>query len=324
MKSFIICAIINTGLIYPIVAYWVWGGGWLMARGFQDFAGCGVVHMVGGISAFVGAWILGPRYGFEKNSKDKKTWEEIQNDPSYKNMEKEFPGKEVEFRRWIKECAEKPYKINSVMDVAAGTLILWVGWFYFNGGSALTMYKARQNSVCRIVLNTIIGGGAGGITMMIFKPLIMRTGSKYNRFDFCSLCDGIVAGLISITASCNNCDVWAAFVIGVISCPVSIIGMVIIKTLGVDDPINAAALHTSNGIWGLIACGFFDITKGVIVSGNKNERDKFFGYQLCGIVVIAAWVFSLNCVVFFIMKKCGILRVPLVDEIVGLDISECG
>ena len=74
----------------------------------------------------------------------------------------------------------------------------------------------------------------------------------------------------------------------------------------------------------MIACGFFDITKGVIVSGNRNERDKFFGYQLCGIVVIGAWVFSLNCVVFFIMKKCGILRVPLVDEIVGLDISECG
>ena len=239
-------------------------------------------------------------------------------------MEKEFPGKEAEFRLWIKECAEKPYKINSVMDVAAGTLILWVGWFYFNGGSASTMYKTRQNSVCKIVLNTIIAGGSGGISMLLFKPLLMRTRSKYNKFDFCSMCDGIVAGLISVTACCNNCDAWAAFVIGVISCPVSIMGIVIIKTLGVDDPINAAALHTFNGIWGLIACGFFDITKGVIVNGGGGARDVFFGYQLCGIVVVGAWVFWWNCVVFFILKKCGLFRVPLVNEIVGLDITECG
>ncbi len=239
-------------------------------------------------------------------------------------MEKEFPGKEAEFKRWIKECAEKPFKINSVMDVAAGTLILWVGWFYFNGGSASTMYKARQNSVCRIVLNTIIAGGSGGITMLIFKPLLMRTGSKYNKYDFCSLCDGIVAGLISITACCNNCDVWAAFVIGVISCPVSVAAIVIIKALGVDDPINAAALHTSNGIWGLIACGFFDINKGVIVSGNRKEMGTFFGYQICGIVVVGAWVFVLNFILFMILKISGILRVPLIDEIVGLDIAECG
>lgn len=100
--------------------------------------------------------------------------------------------------------------------------------------------------------------------------MILCTGSKYNRYDYCSLCNGIIAGLISITACCNNCDVWAAFVIGVISYPMSIMGMVIIKALGVYDPINAAALHTSNRIWGLIACGFFGITKGVIVSGNRN------------------------------------------------------
>ena len=210
------------------------------------------------------------------------------------------------------------------MDVAAGTLILWVGWFYFNGGSASTMYKARQNSVCSIVLNTIIGGGAGGLSMLIFKPLLMRSRSKYNRYDFCSLCDGVIAGLISITASCNNIDVWAAFVIGVISCPVSVAGMVIIKRLGVDDPINAAALHTSNGIWGLIACGFFDITKGVIFPKNSGVRGIFFGYQVCGVVVIAAWVFFWNTILFLILKKCGIFRVPLVHELVGLDITECG
>lgn len=105
-----ICAIVNTGFIYPIVAYWVWGGGWLMARGFQDFAGCAVIHMVSGISAFVASWILGPRYGFEKNAKDKKTWEEIQNDPSYKYMEKEFPGKKLNLDAGSRSAPKNPIR----------------------------------------------------------------------------------------------------------------------------------------------------------------------------------------------------------------------
>jgi len=90
-------------------------------------------------------------------------------------MEKNFPGKEFEFRRWVKDCADEPFKINSIMDVAAGTLILWVGWFYFNGGSASTLYKEREFSVCRIVMNTIIAGGAGGITNCYLKNIILRT-----------------------------------------------------------------------------------------------------------------------------------------------------
>lgn len=108
MISFLIVAVLNTGLIYPVVAYWTWGGGWLMARGYQDFAGCGVVHIVGGMSAFVSAWFLGPRYGFEFDPKDKP---DVFADPSYKEMAKNFPGKENEFYTWIKGKVEKPFKI---------------------------------------------------------------------------------------------------------------------------------------------------------------------------------------------------------------------
>lgn len=272
--SFLIVSIINTGFIYPIVAYWSWGGGWLQVRGYQDFAGCGCVHIVGGLSALIAAWLLGPRYGFEKDPKNKP---DVFSDPSYKEMVKDFPGKEKEFRQWVKESAEKPYEINSIMDVCAGTLLLWVGWFYFNGGSTSSMYTLRSNSPCRIVTNTIIAGGSGAITNTYLKPLLMRTYSKYNKHDLGATCDGVVCGLIAITASCNNVEPWAAFIIGFVSCPVSVSAILTIKAWGIDDPINAAAIHTSNGIWGLIAVGVFDNTKG-FVSGNRQLMGQFFGY----------------------------------------------
>lgn len=192
-------------------------------------------------------------------------------------MLKKFPGKETEFKEWVIKKADKPFKINSIMDVAAGTLILWVGWFYFNGGSASTLYKSRNNSVCRIVMNTIIAGGSGGITNCYLKPLLLRTYSEFNKHDLMAACDGVICGLVAITACCNNVENWAAFVIGILSCPVSVLAIFVIKKLGIDDPINAAAIHTSNGVWGLIAVGIFDNTKGFI-SGNTKEMGKFFGF----------------------------------------------
>lgn len=107
------------------------------------------------------------------------------------------------------------------------------------------------------------------------------------------------------------------------SSPVFIAALYLVKAARVDDPINAAALHTSTGMWGLIAVGIFDNTKG-FVSGNKAEMGKFFGYQICGMVVILAWTFVLTIIQFSILKKVGILRVSLISEIVGCDYTECG
>lgn len=98
----------------------------------------------------------------------------------------------------------------------------------------------------------------------------------------------------------------------------------LVKAARVDDPINAAALHTSCGMWGLLATGAFDNNKGFLVSGNWQERGRFFGYQVCGMVVILAWTFVLNFIQFTIMKKFGMLRVPLISEIIGVDYTECG
>lgn len=173
-------------------------------------------------------------------------------------MEKDFPGKETEFKAWVKKKAEKKFKINSVMDVTAGTLILWLGWLYFNGGSTSTMYASRDNSTCKIIMNTLVSAGAASITHAYLKPLCLGTYSKYAKHDFFAACDGLICGLVAITASCNNVEVWAAFVIGIVSSPVFIAGMLTVKALKIDDPINAAALHTSTGMWGLIAVGVFD------------------------------------------------------------------
>ena len=209
------------------------------------------------------------------------------------------------------------------MDVAAGTLVLWVGWFYFNGGSAASMYNPRNNSVCKIIMNTIIGAGAGGVTNAYLRPVIFKTYSKYAKHDLFAACDGVFAGLVGITACCNNVEVWTAFVVGVISALISIGAIALVKRCGIDDPINAAAIHTSCGIWGLIAVGIFDNSKGLI-SGNKPEMGRFFGYQICGAVVIIAWTLACNIPLFFTMKYSKILRVPLVYEIIGLDYCECG
>ena len=238
-------------------------------------------------------------------------------------MRDEFPGKEKEFRRWVKRKAEKPFKIASAMDVAAGTLVLWVGWFYFNGGSAMTMYNPRNNSVCKIIMNTIIAAGSGGVTNAYLKPLVFRTYGKYAKHDLIAACEGLFAGLVGVTACCNNVDVWTAFVVGIISALVAIPAIIAVKKMGIDDPINAAAIHSSCGVWGLIAVGIFDNTKGLI-SGNKDEMGKFFGYQICGAVVIVSWTLACNIPLFFTMKYFKILRVPLIYEIIGLDYCECG
>ena len=209
------------------------------------------------------------------------------------------------------------------MEVTAGTLILWVGWFYFNGGSATTMYAARYNSVSRIIMNTIIAAGSGAITHAYLKPLCFRSYSKYAKHDFFATCDGVICGLVAITASCNNVETWAAFVICIVSSPVCIAGLYVVKAMGIDNPINASAIHTSNGIWGLIVVGIFDNTKG-FVSGNRAEMGKFFGFQVCGMIIILAWTFFLNLVFFLTMKKLKVMRVPLVCEIIGCDYTECG
>jgi len=162
-----------TAFIYPVVVSWTWGGGWLGANGFADFAGSGVVHLVGGVAGLVGASIIGPRHGKEKNPDTKKN---ILEDPHFKEEKEKVNN--PDFERFVLRREKEPFVPFSFPFVTMGTIILWVSWLFFNGGSAFSMESPRKNGVPKIVMNTIISGAAGGAIATAIKPHIMGTYSK--------------------------------------------------------------------------------------------------------------------------------------------------
>lgn len=226
-----------TAFVYPVVVSWVWGGGWLQAHGFTDFAGSGCVHLIGGTAGFLGAWIVGPRHGKEK---DPATRKEIRADEEFKEQKKLVKDGEA-LERWVLEREKEPFVPFSFSFIVMGTFILWVCWLFFNGGSTLTMFNRRRQSVEKIIMNTILAGAAAGIVATVMKPHVMGTYSKRNRYDLGALCNGILGGLVSVTAACFNVQPWAAFVIGIIGGICYSYACKMLDVLGVDDPVEATA-----------------------------------------------------------------------------------
>lgn len=138
-----------------------------------------------------------------------------------------------------------------------GTLLLWISWLFFNGGSAKTMFNPRKKSVAKIIMNTMISAGISGLISTFFKPYIMNTYKK-SWYDVTGLCNGILGGLVSITGSCIDVLPWEAFIIGMCSAFVYTIGCRVLLRLNIDDPLEASAVHCFCGMWGLIAVGIFD------------------------------------------------------------------
>jgi len=169
---------------------------------------------------------------------------------------------------------------------------------------------------------TILSGATGGIISAFLKPLIMGTFSQYHRYDVGALTNGMIAGLVSITGVCDRCEPWSAFFIGLIGSVVYTLACKIMRRLGVDDPIEASMVHGACGMWGLIAVGIFDNKFGLI--SDSNDSVSYFGWQCLGIVAIISWVTVFTLPYFYIMKRLGLLRVPLIHEIIGLDIAEMG
>ena len=260
VPAYMAFSILMTGFIYPVVVGWCWGGGWLgdasdAGKGFHDFAGTGIVHMVGGVAGFVGAAVIGPRHGKEKNESQRRDVTQTQ---EYKEL-KENHDMSEHFELFVEEmAADNRFEANSFPFIVFGTILLNVSWLFFNGGSTFTMFAPRKNAASKIIMVTILSGCTAGLVAAFLKPFVMGTFSKRHRYDVGALANGILAGLVSITGVCDRCEPWSAFLIGLLGGVFYTLACRLCQRLGVDDPIEAAQVHGFCGIWGLIAVGIFD------------------------------------------------------------------
>jgi Amt family ammonium transporter len=270
--SYLIYSALLTGLIYPISGMWKWGGGWLDAMGFHDFAGSVVVHAVGGFAGLAGALVLGPRIGRFVN------------------------GKSV------------PMPGHNLALAALGVFILLVGWYGFNPGSQLTYAgAANANATAYIAVTTTLAAGAGAVVAMFVSWLLFK------KPDLTMALNGMLAGLVGITASCDQVSLGAAMVIGAVAGVLVVLGVIALDRLRIDDPVGAWPVHGLCGVWGGIATGIFGTAEGLSL-----------GTQLLGTAVISAWAFFTMLTLFLGLKALGVLRVTPEEEQEGLDIGEHG
>ena len=264
---FLIFTIILTGLIYPIQASWKWGGGFLDQWGFYDFAGSTLVHSVGGWAALIYIAKLGARIGkFDKDGKPRA-----------------IPGHNIPF-------------------AAAGVLILWLGWFGFNGGSVLS---ADPGLTSLVLTTTSLAAAAGGLAAAGFVHLY------YKNFDLTMFMNGILGGLVSITAGADQMSVMEAILVGGIGGVIVVLTVPLLDRFKIDDVVGAIPVHLFAGIWGTIAVVF-------------TNSDASLGTQLYSIIVVGIFVVIASGVVWFILKSVMGIRVEEEDEINGLDMSELG
>ncbi|MEH6638987.1 MAG: ammonium transporter [Porticoccaceae bacterium] len=269
--AFLAFAVVMTGFIYPLQGMWKWGGGFLNEAGFLDFAGSGVVHMTGAAAAFAAVLLLGARKG--KYNAD--------------GSVNAIPG------------ANMPL-------AALGMLILWLGWFGFNGGSQLKLSNIGDaNAVADIFVNTNAAAAAGLMVALITARLL------FGKADLTMAINGALAGLVAITAEpLTPGPLWSS-VIGGIGGLLVVFSVLTLDKLRLDDPVGAISVHGVVGIWGLLA---------VCITND----DAALSTQLMGIGVIFAWVFLASLLVWFVLKMLVGIRVSEEEEYTGVDMSECG
>ncbi len=270
--SFFTFAVILTGFIYPVQGFWKWGGGFLNEMGFSDFAGSGVVHMCGAAAALAGVILLGARKG--KYTKD--------------GGIKAIPG-----------C--------NLPLATLGMLILWLGWFGFNGGSELKLSDVGEaNAVALVFVNTNMAA-AGGLVAAL---LLAR--AWFGKADLTMALNGALAGLVAITAEPLMPTPLGATGIGMVGGLLVVPSIVFMdRFFRIDDPVGAISVHGVVGIWGLMAVPIY------------NE-EATLAIQLIGAGTIFAWVFGTSFIVWFVLKKIVGIRVSEEEEYEGVDIGECG
>lgn len=296
--AYLLFSLAMCSIIYPIVVHWTWGGGIISRiniddRHYSDFAGSGVVHLVGGVASLVGASLIGPRIG--KYDADGKP--------------RAIPGHNIPF-------------------AILGVFILWLGWFGFNPGSEL----AADPYVMTVGVNTLLASVAAGLTSTI---AIWKIAGKP---DLAMIGNGVLAGLVSITAGCGTATAFGSFVIGAVGGLLVVVSVIFIDKIKIDDPVGAISVHGVCGAWGVLAVGLFAKNTDAFVNvwtdakGVEYEATGLlYGggvqqllVQLAMVGIIVAFVAVMSFIVFSIIKATIGLRVSAEEEIEGLDVLEHG
>ena len=282
--GYLIMTVFATGIIYPIVGHWAWSSsylgeamnkGWLAALGFVDFAGSTIVHSVGGWIALSGVLILGPRIGkYSEANKGK------------------FTG-------------------SSFPLAVLGTLILWFGWFGFNGGSN----GAMDEAVPLILINTFLAAAFGLLTSLLISFVLFKKPDPFY------VVLGPLAGLVSITAACNSVNSLLAILIGIIGTIIAIIVHELLNKKEIDDVVGAVPVHLAAGVWGTLAVGIFSNLE---ILGTGLSRKEQIKAQLIGISAIGFFSFVSSFVFFKVVNYFYPLRVSPIHEELGLNIAEHG
>ncbi|MEO0415326.1 MAG: ammonium transporter [Verrucomicrobiota bacterium] len=267
LGKFMIFAVILVGFLYPLAGSWHWGGGFLAGKGFYDFAGSTVVHAFGGFAALACCIILGARKG--KYTKD----------------------------------GIKPILGSSMPLATIGVLLLWFGWFGFNGGSVL---NADPDLVSTVFTTTSLSACAGAIGAMLISAIFLKSA------DLSMALNGILAGLVGITAGPDVISAPMSIVVGLISGVIVVFSILFFDKIKIDDPVGAISVHGTCGIWGTLAVAIF--------GGDAAT----FGGQIIGIVSVCLFAFITSFVVFFVLKLIGGVRVSEEEEEKGLDLAEHG
>lgn len=266
LSSFMVFGVLLLAFCYPVTGSWVWGGGWLDAMGFYDFAGSTLVHGVGGAAGLACVILLGARTG-------------------------KYEG-----------GTTHGIPAHNIPLATVGVFILWLGWFGFNGGSVL---NADPATVSYVFVTTALAACAGALASMITTQVVMKS------LDAPMALNGILAGLVGITAGADAVSLMDAVIIGAIAGIIVVLSIIMFDKLKIDDPVGAISVHGVCGIWGTIAVGIF-------------SPDVSFGVQLLGTLSIVAFTFVFSIVVFGAIKAAVGVRVSKEIESDGLDISEHG
>lgn len=269
--TFIVFVAVLTGVIYPIAGSWHWGEGWLYEMGFADFAGSTLVHSVGGWAALVGVLLIGPRLG-----------------------------------RYGKDGRSMPMPASSIPLAAAGTFILWFGWFGFNGASQLALGTgADAAAVAKIFVNTNIAAASGILIAMAFTQLV------YRKVDPTLVFNGALAGLVSITAEPLMPSMLEAALIGSVGSLIMLLAVPVLDKCRIDDVVGAVPVHLLCGIWGTMAVPF-------------TNPEASFETQFIGVAAYGGFTVAASLVVWGLLSIIMGLRITEEQEFGGIDAAEVG